>query len=61
MTRLNHFGIFEKHKNNVVLNENSFEGKPCTNRESKRDELTIYLYSCHGINMKFLAVVNTKD
>ena len=25
----------------VVLNENSVEGKPCINRESKSDELTI--------------------
>ena len=28
-------------ENNVVLNENSVEGKPCINRESKSDELTI--------------------
>ena len=33
------------------------ERKPCINRESKSDKLTIYLYSCHGINMKFLAIV----
>ena len=44
-------------KNNVVLNEKSVEGKPCINRESKRDELTVYLYSCHNINMKFLGVL----
>ena len=44
-------------ENNVVLNENSVEGKPCINRESKSDGIAIYLYSCHGINMKFLAVV----
>ena len=28
-------------ENNVVLNENSVEGKPCINRESKSNELTI--------------------
>ena len=33
------------------------EIKPCINRESKSNELTIQLYSCHDINMKFLAVV----
>ena len=44
-------------ENNVVIDENSVEIKPCINRESKSDELTIYLYSCHDINMKFLAVV----
>ena len=27
--------------NNVVLDENSVEIKPCINRESKSDELTI--------------------
>ena len=47
----------EEHENNVVLNENSVERKPCINRESRSDELTIQLYSCHDINMKFLAVV----
>ena len=44
-------------ENNVVLNENSFEGKPCINRESKILELTIQLYSCYDINMKLQAVV----
>ena len=44
-------------ENNVVLNENIVEGKPCINRESKSDELTIKLYSCHDINIKFLVVV----
>ena len=33
------------------------EIKLCINRESKSDELTIQLYSCHDINMNFLAVV----
>ena len=28
-------------ENNVVLNENSFVGKPCINRESKSDDLII--------------------
>ena len=28
-------------ENNVVMNENSVEGKPCINREIKSDELTI--------------------
>ena len=44
-------------ENNVVLDENSVEWKPCVNRESKSLELTINLYSCHNINMKFLVVV----
>ena len=44
-------------ENNVVLNENSVGKKPCINRESKSLELTINLYSCHDINMKFLLVV----
>ena len=33
------------------------ERKPCINRESKSSELTIYLNSCHDINMKLLLVV----
>ena len=44
-------------ENNVVLDENSVERKPFINRESKSDELTIQLYSCHDINIKFLVVV----
>ena len=44
---------------NVVLNENSVEGKPYINRESKSNELKIQLYSCHGINMNLLAVVTS--
>ena len=44
-------------ENNVVLYENSVERKPFINRESMSLELTIYLYSCHDINMKFLVVV----
>ena len=44
-------------KKKAVLNENSAEGKPCINRESKIYELTIYLYICHYINIKFLSVV----
>ena len=55
--RLNQFGMFKEQENNVVLNENIVEIKPCINRESKSDELTIKLYSCHNINMKFLVVV----
>ena len=42
---------------NVVLDKNSVELKPCTNRESKILDLTINLYSCHNINIKFLVVV----
>ena len=42
---------------NVVLNENSVERKQCINRESKSNDLTIKLNSCHDINMKFLLVV----
>ena len=44
-------------ENNVVLVENSVEIKPCINRESKSLDITILLYSCHDINMKFLVVV----
>ena len=55
--------MFKEHENylsrqkKIVLNENSVEGKPCIDGESKSDEITIYLYSCHDINVKFLAVV----
>ena len=48
-------------ENNVVLDENSVERKPCINRESKNLELTIYLYSCHDININFLVVVTTSS
>ena len=44
-------------ENNVVIDENSVDRKPCINRESKSLELTIQLYSCHDINTKFLEVV----
>ena len=44
-------------ENNVVIDEKIVELKPCINRESKSNELTIKLYSCHDINMKFLVVV----
>ena len=44
-------------ENNVVIDGNSVERKPCINRESKSLDLTIKLYSCHDINMKFLVVV----
>ena len=44
-------------ENNCVLDKKSVERKPCINRESKSLELTIKLYSCHDINMKFLLVV----
>ena len=44
-------------ENNVVLNENSAEIKACIDRGSKSYEITIKLYSCHDINMKFLVVV----
>ena len=49
--------MLEEHENNVVLNENSIEGKPCINRQIKSNELTMSLYSCHDITMKLLAVV----
>ena len=49
--------MFEEHEKNVFLNENSVEVKPFINRESNGNELTIYLYSCHYINMKLLAGV----
>ena len=44
-------------ENNVFLDENSVEEKPCNNIEIKSLELTIKLYSCHDINMHFLVVV----
>ena len=44
-------------ENNVVIYENSVERKPCINIECKSLELTIWLYSCHDINMKVLVVV----
>ena len=50
--------IFPDEKN-IVLNENSVEGKPCINIESKSDDLTIQLYSCYDIDMKLLAFVTT--
>ena len=49
--------MFEEQENNVVLNEKNVDRKPYINRESKSNELTIKLYSCHDINMKFLVVV----
>ena len=49
--------MFKEHEKNVVLIENSVEGKPCINNESKSYDLTIELYSCQDINMKFLVVV----
>ena len=49
--------VYQDEKN-VVLVENSVELKPCINRESKSLELTIKLYNCHDINMKFLVVVS---
>ena len=48
--------VYQDEKN-VVLYENSVERKSCINRESKSFELTIQLYRCHNINMKFLVVV----
>ena len=44
-------------ENSVILDKNSVEWKPGINRESKGLDLTIKLYSCHDINMKFLVVV----
>ena len=41
MTRLNQFGMYEEQEDSIVLNENSVDRKPCINRESKSDELTI--------------------
>ena len=48
--------VYQDEKN-VVLDENSVEWKPFINRESKSLEITIKLYSCHDINMKFLVFV----
>ena len=46
--------MFEEHENclfqnenNVVLNKNSVEVKPCIDRESKIPDLTIKLYICY--------------
>ena len=50
---------FYQDENNVVLDVKSVERKPCINRESKSLDLTIKLYICHDINMKFLVVVTT--
>ena len=61
--RLNQFEMFEEHKNclsrwkQCFLDENNVEWEPCINRENKSLELTIKLYSCHDINIKFLLVV----
>ena len=49
--------MFKEQENNVVLNKNSVDRNPCINRESKINEFTILLYSCHDINMKFLVVL----
>ena len=46
-----------QNENNLVLNENSVEVKPCINREIKSDNLTIQLYSCYDINTNLLSVV----
>ena len=48
-------------ENNVVLDENSAGWKPCINRESKSLELTLKLYSCYDINMKFLVFVTPQS
>ena len=54
--------MLEEHDNFLSEMKTVFkERKPCINRESKSDELTIYLYSCHDINMKFLAVVTPQS
>ena len=39
--RLNQFKMFEENENNVVMKENSVDGKPFRNSESKSDDLTI--------------------
>ena len=44
-------------ENNVVLDKNIVEWKPCINRESKSLYITIKLYSCHDINMKLIVVL----
>ena len=49
--------MFEEQENNVVLNDKSVGIKPCIHRKSMSNELTIYLYSFHDTNMKFLVVV----
>ena len=49
--------MFEEQGNNVVLNENRVDRKPCINREINSDELPIQLYGCRYINMKLLVVV----
>ena len=57
--------MFEEHKNCLSKMKTMLfwmktvlqERKPCINIVSKSNELTILLYSCHNINMKFLAVL----
>ena len=55
--------MFEEHENclfqnekNVVLNENSVEGKPCIKKEIKILKTIIYLYKCYDEH-NLLAVV----
>ena len=62
--RTNQFEMFGEHENclfhnekNVVLNENSVEGKPCINRESKILEIS-FSYTDVMMNMKLLEVVH---
>ena len=43
--------MLEEHENCSV------EGKSCINRESKSNDLKLYLYSFHDINMNLLVVV----
>ena len=42
-----HENCLFQNENDVVLNENSVEGKPCINREIKSLDLTIKFYSCY--------------
>ena len=45
-----------QNKNNVVLNENNVEGKPCINRKL-RASISQFSYIVVMMNMKLLAIV----
>ena len=53
-----HWKLSVLEENNVVLDDNSVEGKPCKNRESKSLELKSYTDVI--MNMNFLAVVTPR-
>ena len=42
-----HWKLYVLEENNIVLNENIFEGKQTINRENDSLQLTIKLYRCY--------------